>query len=314
MNEKAKKIEKVMKRRLFWRVLLLALLSTPDSLSALECTPLVLAKATHSSLPYGKGLLWKVSRGGGKPSYLFGTMHVGDAEVVELPREVSTVFQASSRLILEAELNPRDAMEFSKLMTYADGGRLNDALGEELFERTVDLLWRYGITRGSATTIKPWAAYLTLSMPPANGIALDMVLAQRAAEQGTPVYGLESLKEQGAVLSTLPLSDQIGLLKDTVCHYQAMQQDVATMKKLYLQRDLAGLMAMADKYEIAESARYRRLLETLLWSRNKRMAERMQPYLDEGDSFIAIGALHLPDTKGVLAILAAKGYRVVAVY
>jgi len=303
-----------MKRQPFWRVLLLASLLTPDPLSALECAPLVLAKATQSALPYGKGLLWKVSRGGGKPSYLFGTMHVGDAEIVDLPSEVSTVLQASSRLILEAELNPRDTMEFSKLMIYAKGGRLSDALGEELFERTVVLLRRYGITRGSAATIKPWAAYLTLSMPPANGVALDLVLAQRAAEQGMPVYGLESLKEQGEVLSTLPLSDQIALLKDTVCHYQAIQDDVQAMKKMYLQRDLAGLMAMADKYEIAESARYRRLLEALLWSRNKRMVERMQPYLDEGNSFIAIGALHLPDTKGVLALLEARGYRVVAVY
>lgn len=303
-----------MKRQPFWRVLLLASLLTPDPLSALECAPLVLAKATQTALPYGKGLLWKVSRGAGKPSYLFGTMHVGDAEIVDLPSEVSTVLQASSRLILEAELNALDTMEFSKLMIYADGGRLSDALGEELFERTVALLLRYGITRGSAATIKPWAAYLTLSMPPANGVALDLVLAQRAAEQGMPVYGLESLKEQSEVLSTLPLSDQIALLKDTVCHYQAVQEDVQAMKKMYLQRDLAGLMAMADKYEIAESARYRRLLEALLWSRNKRMVERMQPYLDEGNSFIAIGALHLPDTKGVLALLAARGYRVVAVY
>ncbi|MGH6636051.1 MAG: TraB/GumN family protein [Gammaproteobacteria bacterium] len=293
---------------------MLASLLTPDPLSALECAPLVLAKATQSALPYGKGLLWKVSRGGGKPSYLFGTMHVGDAEIVDLPSEVSTVLLASSRLILEAELNALDTMEFSKLMIYPDGGRLSDALGEELFERTVALLLRYGITRGSAATIKPWAAYLTLSMPPANGVALDLVLAQRAAEQGMPVYGLESLKEQGEVLSTLPLSDQIALLKDTVCHYQAVQEDVQAMKKMYLQRDLAGLMAMADKYEIAESARYRRLLEALLWSRNKRMVERMQPYLDEGNSFIAIGALHLPDTKGVLALLEARGYRVVAVY
>ncbi len=303
-----------MKRRSFWRVLLLASLLTPNSLSALECAPLVLAKAKHGALPYGKGVLWKISRGGGKPSYLFGTMHVGDAEIVELPWEVSTVFQASSRLILEAELNPRDTMEFSKLMFYADGSRLSDTLGEELFDRTVALLLRYGITRGSAATIKPWAAYLTLSMPPANGIALDLVLAQRAAEQGTPVHGLESLKEQGEVLSTLPVPDQIALLKDTVCHYQAVQEDVATMKKMYLQRDLAGLMAMADKYEIAESARYRRLLEALLWSRNKRMVERMQPFLDQGNSFIALGALHLPDSKGVLALLEARGYRVMAVY
>jgi len=44
------------------------------------------------------------------------------------------------------------------------------------------------------------------------------------------------------------------------------------------------------------------------------MVERMQPLLTAGDSFIAIGALHLPGERGVLRLLAQRGYTVEAIY
>jgi hypothetical protein len=44
------------------------------------------------------------------------------------------------------------------------------------------------------------------------------------------------------------------------------------------------------------------------------MVDRMQPFLDAGGAFIAIGAMHLPGDDGVLSLLANKGYEISAVY
>ena len=49
-------------------------------------------------------------------------------------------------------------------------------------------------------------------------------------------------------------------------------------------------------------------------NRNRRMLERMQPRLREGNAFIAVGALHLPGKDGLLTLLRNKGYRVSPVY
>ena len=40
----------------------------------------------------------------------------------------------------------------------------------------------------------------------------------------------------------------------------------------------------------------------------------MQPYLNAGGAFVAIGALHLPGEDGVLNLLQRQGYTVKVVY
>jgi hypothetical protein len=45
-----------------------------------------------------------------------------------------------------------------------------------------------------------------------------------------------------------------------------------------------------------------------------RMVERMIPRLAEGDAFVAVGALHLPAERGILNLLAERGYRISRVY
>jgi len=52
----------------------------------------------------------------------------------------------------------------------------------------------------------------------------------------------------------------------------------------------------------------------LIIDRNQRMAERLEPIMARQPTFIAVGAMHLPGERGVLALLAARGYRVTAVY
>ncbi|RME35848.1 MAG: TraB/GumN family protein, partial [Gammaproteobacteria bacterium] len=149
--------------------------------------------------------------------------------------------------------------------------------------------------------------------PADNGLPLDMVLLYRAREAGLSVAGLETLEEQAGVLEGLSLADQQELLRDTVCHYDRIRADQEALKRLYLQRDLAGLARYADRY-VSDSGSYDRLEKILLTDRNRRMADRMQDYLRRGDAFIAVGAMHLPGRRGLLRLLEQAGYRVEPVY
>jgi uncharacterized protein YbaP (TraB family) len=52
----------------------------------------------------------------------------------------------------------------------------------------------------------------------------------------------------------------------------------------------------------------------LLAERNHRMVRRLQELLDQGNTFIAVGALHLPGEEGMLRLLQQRGYTVRVLY
>ena len=283
----------------------------------LSCPPLRLAASRSEPTPpsHARGLLWRITGGKAAPSYLFGTIHLGDPALVRLPEPVADALDHSRRFVMEAKLDAEEMANWSRNMLNMDAEALRTELGSALFDRAMALLTRYGIPEAIGAMLKPWALYLTLSTPPATGgLPLDLVLATRAESQGKTVEGLETVAEQADIIAGLPREEQVALVHDAVCHYETLQADIEQTKQLYLNRDLAALTAMATRYELSESVRYRHLLQQLLWDRNGRMLERMEPLLTGGGAFIAVGALHLPGPKGLLGRLEALGYRVEAVY
>ena len=50
-------------------------------------------------------------------------------------------------------------------------------------------------------------------------------------------------------------------------------------------------------------------LGAVLYSRNRRFVERLEPLLRKGRLFAAFGALHLFGEEGVLSLLERRGYR-----
>ena len=290
---------------------------SPPSVWAFDCEPLPAtgSVARHSGR-FDRGLLFQVTKVGHPESHVFGTIHVGDPRVLALPKPVTEAFEKSRGLVVEVMLDAGGLAAFSTHMLLEPGKTLPTEIGQPLFERAAPLLERYAIPREAALRLRPWVVFTTLNLPPPTDhlVALDLALMHKAQESGKAVQGLESVEEQAAVLSGLPLNDQIALLNDAVCHYGAIQLEIAGLLRAYLDRDLGMLMALAERYQAGEQDRYRRLMDSLLWNRNRIMVERMAPRLAEGSSFIAIGALHLAGERGVLALLEGLGYRVSRVY
>jgi len=77
---------------------------------------------------------------------------------------------------------------------------------------------------------------------------------------------------------------------------------------------LKGLFIQSNQYSFSKEPIYKDLMKRLLIDRNYIMTERMQDILDEGNAFIAIGAMHLPGEEGVLSLLGKQGYKIHSVY
>jgi uncharacterized protein len=263
---------------------------------------------------YSRGILWRVERPGTAPSHILGTIHVADPRVADLSAPVSTALRDSRLLLPEVRLDRAAAMRYTEQMYLPEATGLRDLLELPLFNRVVQLLRLYGVPPTTANRLKPWAAFTLLARPPGEGVVLDILLQQLAVEHGIGMVGLESVDELVEALETIPLEGQVEILTDTVCNRELVQRQGREIVERYLARDLAGMMEVNWRYEPDNPQLFDAFMDAVLFQRNARMVERMEPHLEEGGVLVAVGALHLPGEEGILARLAARGFRLTPVY
>lgn len=286
--------------------------------TALATLVLVPAAAPADAQRFERGLLWRIEGGSAQPSHVFGTIHLSDPRVTKLPPAVARELNEARSLTVEVGLGAPNLLALANRMVFSDGRDLPGAVGPELYGKTAPLAEKLGIPEPVLRLFKPWAVAVLLSVPQQNPEeVLDLVIARSAAAQGKPVHELESVDEQVATFEGLSEDDQIAFLRRAVDNYERLPRTVGRLIEAYLARDLAAMWRISEESDDG-SAEARRLNEIfarrLLEERNARMAERMQARLKEGKAFIAIGALHLYGSRGVLPLLERRGWRVTRIY
>jgi len=276
------------------------------------------AQAQESSGPFTQGLLWRIEKTGVAPSYLFGTIHIDDQRVTTLPDPVRRSFYSTRTFTMEVSLDSTNLLALSSRMVYDDGRTLADATGPELYRQIMPIMEQHGVPESLLPVFQPWAVTLMLEAPPQNSMeVLDFKLYQMAQEQHKPIYELESADEQIAVFTDMSEADQIVLLKDAVENYRDIPQQTEQLVQAYLACDLARMWKIsqesADDTAGLNDAN-QRFEQKLIDQRNVRMSGRMQPQLQQGGAFIAIGALHLYGMRGVPELLQQAGWKVMRVY
>jgi uncharacterized protein YbaP (TraB family) len=272
--------------------------------------------AVAGDLPFGKGLLFLVEREGVAPNYLFGTMHSDDQRVLTLAPKVRDAFDRSERVALELKMDPATLFASAAALYFTDGRELRTVLGEERYQRLVDVMEPRGMPEIVLRRMKPWAVVVMLSVPESrSGEFLDMVLYRTAEAEGKELIGLESADEQLSLFDTLSEEEQITMLDETLKIVDKLPKFYKELLETYLQRDLAGLVELNEHYmEYGDNELNRRFMGRLVDDRNRRMVERLRPHLERGSLFTGVGALHLPGQEGILYLLEQEGYRVERMY
>lgn len=271
---------------------------------------------------FAQGLLWRVTKPGIKPSYVFGTIHVADERLSELPEPVGRAFARSTSLMLEFIADQYDRERFLEAAMFLDAQTLEEKLGREDFERVLERLRPLGLKPEFVAKLKPWGVLLNLRSSAGGasgrgGLSVDALLYERARARRLPLHPLEGIEEQVFVFDEFPMDSQVALLRHSLAHYAELTAMAEATMHAYLARDLAALWriqedAAARHPEIA--SHHAGFVKRILHDRSVVMAYRMQRQLRKGEAFIAIGALHLYGGKGVLALLVEDGWRVARVY
>jgi len=115
------------------------------ALSCLLVAVVGFAAAGDAPAKFSKGLLWKIEKTTIQPSYVFGTIHLDDARVPDLPAPVKETFARSRSFTMEMIIDEASAQKFATSMLLDEGGDLKTLLGEPLFAKTTEVMREYGM-------------------------------------------------------------------------------------------------------------------------------------------------------------------------
>lgn len=259
-----------------------------------------------------RGLIYEVSRDGAPTSYLVGTMHTEDERVLALMSGITSLIEKVD--VVALELIPDGLLMAAAGLTLflPPDQSLHEIVGAERFKQLVELAQAAGLTAEYLDRLKPWAAAMTLWVPPSEtGLVLDMKIYLEALRLEREAFGIETIFEQMALFGTMTRDMELTLLDDLIQNADLMPKQLEDMVAAYLDGDLARLDSLAHTQAgemPPEIAKW--FMRDLLGDRNVHMLERLQRMLEERSVLIAVGALHLSGETGLVAGLQRLGYRV----
>ena len=257
-------------------------------------------------------VLWSVEGPDGQQNWLLGTVHSEDARLLDFPAEVLTVLERSNRLALELVPDAGVLEQLNQAMHYARP-RLHEVLEEDLYDQLVAILEaHYGMGEPAVRRLRPWAAAMTISVPPPQtGLFMDLALAVRARSLGLDVVALERVDEQLEFLAGMPKAMQLDLLRQALADHGRQSELFEQLVTTYLDGDLDALESVAGEQMAELDPALREHFEQIgMIRRNHTMVERALDWLEEGGLVIAVGALHLPGEEGLIALLRGRGFLV----
>ena len=283
-------------------------------------------------------------------SYLFGTMHgdghnykleeifTAFPQLHEVLGNVSCIYLEQSKDFNDSAV-VADCVASASIFVKADEANDYNALpqGESyrgLYDsrekfRLVDNFFSEKLRRSSYTQFKPayWVERLRLNRMKgsAKAVSVDDCLYHYALQKNIKVSGLETYEESARALveATRDSAEYLKSLKEQAADlYDAIVQmeKVAQMEKIAQMEKVA---ASTSSYEMYLSGDLEKLCTNNLSfipnevyeqkmgaERNNRWLRKIEDILKDRTCLIAVGAMHLPGDKGLIALLRAKGYNV----
>ncbi len=256
--------------------------------------------------PLEKPLFWKLEKDG-HTSYVLGTMHLG-IDPATLPASVWQALDASPTFA--TEVDPAQMTELD--LTRKDGKTLRAELGEDYWKKLEDAL---GPASAKALLkLKPMIPATMLAMRGLPKTAsMDRSLHTRAIDRKKKLVYLETVALQLAVLEAVM---DARALKDLLDDLPGAEERAKAMVAAYRAGDedeILEIQAVERELWLKKgrpAAEYDTQIDALLYKRNASWIEPIEQLHADGGGFIAFGAAHAVGPRGVLDLLAKRGFAI----
>jgi hypothetical protein len=270
--------------------------------------------AAPVALADGHPPLWRID-GPNNSVYLLASIHVLRPTDDAMPDSVLQAYKQTAAIYMEVDvddLDPAQAEQFTlEHGMLPEGQTLHDVLGAERYEHARQQAQQLGIDLEMFAQLEPWvvalsvaqAQFIKLGLDPQAGV--EQRLAQKAAQDGKQIHGLETLTDQLNALDSLPLARQGEFLLVSLDE----ATDLSAVADQLIGAWSRGDTAVLAKTLTEEFNGFPELYRSLVVDRNRKWADEIGALLhDKQNYLIVVGALHLVGKDSVLELLRAHGF------
>ena len=265
----------------------------------------------------------------GNKMYVFGSIHVGIADMYPLPERILTAFRESDVLAVENDVRVLEEdmilmMELMTHFTYADGTTLRDNTAAEQLAGLQEMAMAYGVP------ILPDAAfnkmyYMMListmmwdSLGYTSEYGIEMYLMEEAERLGMRIEDIEDPLYTFSLLGGLSDEVMISALMTELESFRngVIEEEAHALFKAWVTGTVSNYYEMMyeeiyEEYGEEGVQLFEEYMLALNYIRNEIMAERAVEFLESGEQyFFVVGALHLQGERGVIRLLQEKGFSV----
>ncbi|MBR9978404.1 MAG: TraB/GumN family protein [Bacteroidetes bacterium] len=275
--------------------------------------PLLLALFLPEALP-AQSLLWKIEgKDLGAPSYIYGTIHAICPDDMVITDAMIDAVGSSARIALELDLDdPRLIVEMGHHSFMPRDKTINDLFSEEDFNY-LEQWFRdsIGMSIVPMNNVRPLLliGLLIGKVLECTPRSYEDIFMAMAREQEKEVLGIETLEEQLAAFSVIPLEEQGAMVLHMVRNIDSTRSAYQELTELYIKQDINGLHQLA----LDSGIEYGRYDTALLTTRNQKWIPRILDIASEKPTFFAVGAGHLAGEHGLLNLLRKEGYKTTAI-
>lgn len=257
--------------------------------------------------------MWRVD-GAVNSVYLLGSIHLLRKEDHPLPSVIDAAYEDAEVVVMELDMDDLDPVytqsAFNRAGVLRDGRTLRDLMGDELYAEAEVAAEVVDIPIDLLAQSEPWLAAMTVELMALYRIGfnpmygVEMTMTTRAATDGKPIEGLETVDEQLSFLDGLPLDVQNEMLLQALRESASLREQIDELISAWRHGDIATLNSGLLE-SIAEESE---LHDVLIVKRNRRWVDAILEWLDDDqDYLVVVGALHLVGDDGVPALLQQRG-------
>jgi uncharacterized protein YbaP (TraB family) len=262
-------------------------------------------------------LLWKFTQASAT-LFVLGSVHVANADMYPLARQIDAAFEAADGLALEIVMDETGQTEAAAKMALAGTLPPGQSLKDAVTSKTYGLVEKHFENEPTSllavSRFRPWFVSILLTMSELSRVGfvpelgIDEHFRGRAEKAGKRLSSIETIDDQLALFTGMSKELQEAALAQTIDELDELGPTMKEASLLWQKGDGAALEKLLIEPMRAE---YPELFKKLFSDRNVGMSDFAEKDLARPGAhttLMIVGAGHLIGEKGVIAELERRGH------